>query len=399
MSQLVAANKNSYHDIPVVKSIAGKSVETFNNTSSHQRRVFVQVSPSTAISSNVLNGNSLDFRIENPIDRIGSAYIRIDWSNSSGAAFVHSGPTAMWIQQVQIYANNGSTLLYQTNDPVQNWLISSILMSRNEHETTAALRGTSAVYATSTISEPDGSSGSYYIDLSPNFWRSTKLRTYCIDGNLLVRIKFQESANIITSGSWTTTAVNLELSGYMEDEQQKKLLIQRAEKPKVFSYYAPQRHTETLTLNASTQYQIRMSGINGWVNQLFFVLRPIALSTTPAGQFSFIRPDFFDILDPQSKSLTGFKNQTSRDMVMLYSHLYDNQFINNTAACVYSFSQTPVADVKNGSFNGGVYMEGYHLLQFNTDALLITGSYQVLIYAMCNESLIIEKALVRTSRN
>jgi hypothetical protein len=214
-----------------------------------------------------------------------------------------------------------------------------------------------------------------------------------------VRIKFQESANIITSGSWTTTAVYLELSGYMEDESQRKLMLQRAEKPKVFSYYAPQRHIESLTLAASTQYQVRLSGINGWVNQLFFVLRLTSLATSVASQFVFVRPDNFDILDPQNKSLTGFKNQSNYDMIMLYSHLYDNQFINNTNACVYSFSQTPIADVKTGSFNGGVYMEGYHILQFTTSSVLSPGSYQVLIYAMCNESLVIEKANIKTSRS
>lgn len=398
MSQLVAANKNSFHDIPVVKSIGGKNVETFNNTSSHQRRVFVQVSPTTAISSNVLLGQSLDFRIENPVDRIGSVYLRVDWSNTSGANFIHSGPTAMWIQQVQIFANNGATLLYQTNDPIQNWLISSILMSRNEHETTAALRGTDADYVTTTITENTATSGSYYIDLSPNFWRSVKLRPYCIDGNLLIKVKFQEAANIITSGTWTTSGVYLEMSGYMEDEQQKKLLLARSDKPKNFSYYAPQRHVETLTLAASSQYSVRMS-INGWVNQLFFALRISTLATSVSGQFTFVRPENFDILDPQSKSLTGFKSQTANDMVMLYSHLYDNQFIANTGACVYSFSQTPLVDVKTGSFNGGELMQGYHILQFTTPATFVGGTYEVLIYAMCNESLIIEAGNIKATRS
>jgi hypothetical protein len=67
MSQLVAASKNSFHDIPVVKNIGGKNVESYNNTSCYQRRVFVQVSPSTAISSNVLQGAQLDFRIKIPL--------------------------------------------------------------------------------------------------------------------------------------------------------------------------------------------------------------------------------------------------------------------------------------------------------------------------------------------
>lgn len=399
MSQLVAGNPNAFNDIPLVKNIGSKSVEAYTNHSCPQRRVFVQVSPSTAISTNILQSAQLDFRIENPVDRIGAAYLRIDWANTSGANFVHSGPTEMWLQQIQIYANNGSTLLYQTIDPVANFLINSCLMSRNEHENTAALRGTSNAYATGVITNATGTSGSYYISLCPNFWRSTRLRPFTIDGNLLVRVKFQDPASLISSGTWTTTACYLELSGYMESETQTRLELSRAEKPKIFSYYAPQYHLETLTLAASTQYIVRMSGINGWVNQLFFVLRPIANATDPNNQFSFVRPDNFDILDPQSKSLTGFKVQTTNDMVILYSHLYDNLFINNTNACVYSFSQTPVGDVASGSWNGGFKMDGYHILQFTTGATLVGGSYQILIYGMANESIIIERANAKSSKH
>lgn len=399
MSEIVARNHNGFNDVPTVKKIGNRSVEAFTNTSVDQRRVFVQVSPSTSIPSNLLSAGQLDFRLENNIDRIGTVYLRVDYTNSSGANFVHSGPTDMWIQQIQIYANNGSTLLYQTNDPVGTFLINSVLQSRNEHEITASLRGTSAAYATGGITTATATSGSYYISIAPNFWRSTHLRTYCIDGNFLVRVKFQDASSIITSGTWTTTACYLELTGYMESEEQKKLLIQRSDKPKIFSYYAPQTHSETLNLSASTQYQVRLSGINGYCNQIFFVLRAIANATSPANQFSFERPDNFDFLDPQAKSITGFKNQTASDMVILYSHMYDNLFINNTNACVYSFSQSPVSDVSAGSVHGGIEMKGYHILQFTTSSTITPGSFQVLVYAMCNESLVIENALAKTTRH
>jgi len=399
MSQIVARNNNAFNDVPVVKNIGGRNVEAFTNTSVPQRRVFVQVSPSTAISSNILQGSQLEFRLENPVDRIGTCYLRIDWANSSGANFVHSGPTDMWLQQIQIYANNGSVLLYQTNDPVATFLINSVLQSRNEYENSAALRGSDANYSTGTITNGTGTSGSYYISLAPNFWRSLHLRPYTFDGNLIVRIKFQDAANIISSGTWTTTACYLEFTGYMESEEQKKQMIQRAEKPKILSYYAPQVHMETLTLAASTQYQVRLSGINGYTNQIFFVLRSVAYATSPANQFDFERPLNFDILDPQAKSLTGFKNQSTPDMLILYSHLYDNKFLLNTNACVYTFSQSPGGDVAMGSFHGGVDMRGYHILQFNTQSTIVPGSFQVLVYAMCNESLIIENAQLKTTRH
>ncbi len=398
MNQILANSPNAFNDVPVVKNIGGRNVEAYTNLSVDQRRVFVQISPTTAISSNVLAGSTLDFRIENNIDRVTSCLLRVDWSNTSGSNIVHSGPTNMWVQQVQIFAENGSTLIYQTLDPVENWILESVLMSRQEHEVTATLRGTTAAYSTAAITDATATSGSYYYSLCPNFWRSLHIRPYTIDGNFLIRVKFQDTANVITSGTWTTTASYLEFTGYMENEAQKKVMIQRAEKPKYFSYYAPQRHVETLTLAASTQYQVRLSGLNGYANQLFFALRPIASASSPALQFTFVRPDTFDILNASAQSLTGFKNQSASDMIILYSHMYDNVFINNTNACVYSFSQSPTTDCATGTWNGGVHLQGYHILQFTTGSGLAGGSYQVLVYAMCNESLSIENAKARSSR-
>jgi hypothetical protein len=50
------------------------------------------------------------------------------------------------IQQVQIYSNNGSTLLYQHVNEVEQYLINCVTTSRNEHENSAAYHLTSAAY-------------------------------------------------------------------------------------------------------------------------------------------------------------------------------------------------------------------------------------------------------------
>jgi hypothetical protein len=397
MSVILAGNPNFYNDVPLVTDIGGKKVEAFVNHSVNQRRAFVQISPTSAISSNVIAGGDLQFKVENVLDRIMTCYLRLDYINSSGGNFICSAPV-MHIGRNEIYANNGSNLLYQTTNPVATFMIDHVGMSRNEHEITASLRGTSSAYATGTITIPNGQSGSIYYSIAPNFWRALKLRPYCIDNNLLIRLRFQDSANIISSGSMTTTAAYLEFSGYYESSAQRKLMLQRAEIPKLLSYWAPQQNTETLTLAASTTYQVRLAGINGYVGQLYFAIRAIANATSPANQFSFVRPASFDILDPSSKSLTGFKTQTASDMIMLYSHQYDNLFINNTNACVYTFSQNSLQDVVRGTCNGFVEMRGSHYLQFTTDSTLVGGSYEVHVFGICNECLQIEKAELKTSR-
>jgi hypothetical protein len=276
-------------------------------------------------------------------------------------------------------------------------MIDHVGMSRNEHEITASLRGTSSTYATSTITISNRQTGSIYYSIAPNFWRALKLRPYCIDNNLLVRLRFQDSANIISSGFMTTIAANLKFS-YYESSAQRKLMLQRAEIPKLLSYWALQQHTKTLTLAASTTYQVRLAGINSYVGQLYFAIRVIVNATSLANQFSFVRPAFFDILDPSSKSITGIKTQTASDMIILYSHQYDNLFINNTNYCVYTFSQNSLQDIVKGTCNGFVEMRGSYYLQFTTDSTLVGGSYEVHVFGMCHEFLQIKKAELKTSR-
>ena len=400
MSLILAQNPNAMNDLPVPKQIGNKKIEAFVNTSVSQRRVYVQISPSSAISSNVISGGSLEYRLENNVDRITSCYLRVDYTNSSGADFVCScGPAQ--IRQIEIFSNNGATLLYQTTSAVANFLIDAVNLSRTEWNTTASMRATTAeTYATGVQTIPNGQSGSLFYSIAPQFWRSLKLRSYTIDGNFLIKIKFKDPSTIIQSGTFTTTSANLQFTGYMEDDKQKQVAVQRASVPKALAYYAPQQHLETLNLSPSSTYNVRLSGINGWVNTLYFVVRAVADATSPNNVFRFYRPYSYDFLDPSSSSITGFKQQLSNfDQVIIYSHQFDNEFINHTGACVYSFSQSPASDMATGAWHGGVEMRGSHYLQITTEPNLPAGSYEVHVYAMCNETLVIEKAQVRSTRH
>lgn len=399
-NQLILANNpNAYNDIPQTMNVSGKQAEAFTNKSVEQRREMVFVNPSSAISSNVLDGAVLDYRVENVIDRISACYLRVTYNNASGGNFVMCPPSG-WLASIEIYANNGSTLLYQSSAAnIEQWILDSCFRDRNEHNTTAAIRGTNSAYTTAQITIANGATGSYYVCIAPQFFRSLHLRAYSFDGNLLIRLRFQSaSLNYITSGSWTTTEAVLLFSGYNESEHQQKYILSKATIPKCLSYYSFQRHNETQTLAASTKYQVRLSGIRGHVNFLAFGLRPIANASDPNLQFTFVRPDSFDILNASNQSITGFKPQTVNDMILMASHLLPNEFILNTNLSVWSFSQNPQQDIATGSNNGYEQFEGFHSLEWNTSSALTPGSYQILVYAICNEALIIQNAQLSSTR-
>jgi hypothetical protein len=324
--------------------------------------------------------------------------LRIAYSNTSGAACVVS-TADNFIQQVQIYSNNGSTLLYQHVNEVEQFLINATTTSRNEWENGAAYHLTSSAYATGTSSIANGQSGYIFVNIAPLFWKSIHLRPYAIEGQMLVRLTFNPASVNISSGSMTTTEAVLRISGYKENDSQKKLVLSKINLPKNYFYYAPQRHVESQTLAASSTYTIRLSGIHGMCNQLFFVLRSTANIGSPSNEFSFARVSTFEILDESGVSQTGFSPIDTSDMIMQYAHQYDNVFINNTNAHVWSFSQAPVQDLKYGTCNGSMWFNGFASLRFTTPSTFTPGAYQFMCVALCNENLRVVKGNVSTTRS
>lgn len=398
MSIILAEHPNSINDVAVSMSVMGEKAQAFTNKSVAQTRQMVFINPTSSIPSNVLSGNqTIDFRFENNIDRISSVYLRVLLSNTSGANFVCGIPET-WISNIEIYANNGSKLLYQSVNNLETYLINNFFTGREEHENTTALRATNANYATGVITVLNNESRYFYVSISQQFWRSLHLSPYCLDGNILIRLKFGTSGSIIQSGTCNSPEALLVISGYNEPEHTKKYKLSQSLVPKLLSYYSPQRHREQLNLAASQKYQIRLSGIRGYANCIMFLLRSTANANSPNLQFSFDRPASFDLLDSSNKSVTGFKTQLETDIILMYSHLFPNLFINNTNASIWSFSQSPMQDITTGSVSGCIYFDGFYNLEFTTKSTLVAGAFEVISIAMCNETLEITNASMTTTR-
>jgi hypothetical protein len=91
-------------------------------------------------------------------------------------------------------------------------------------------------------------------------------------------------------------------------------------------------------------------------------------------EFSFARASSFEILDESDISQTSFSPITEEDIIMKYTHVYDNTFINNTHAYVWSFS--PIQDLKYDTSNGSIWFNGFCSLRFTISSTFILGAYQ-----------------------
>lgn len=397
---LIQDYPNAMNDVAHQVQIGNNKVESFSFKNVPQRRSVVTINPTTSISSNILAGAQIDFRVENCVDRFSggnAVYLRVAYNNTSGANCVIA-PAECQIGLIQIYSNNGSNLLYQQQNNSESYVANNIVTSRTEHEGIAALKLTSAAYATGVVTISNAQTGYYYIPICPLFWKSIHLRPYTISGNLLIRVQFNNAAINISSGSMTTTEAVLRVSGYYESEEQKKMMINKALLPKNFFYFAPQRHIETQTLAVSSTYTIRLSGIRGIAPVLFFCIRSTANISSPGNQYNWVRCSSFEILDSANVALTGYNPVTEDDMQLSYSHQFDNLFLNNTGAHVYSFSQQPVGNLATGTLDGSVFFDGFHSLRFTTKSTITPGSYEIMVCCLCNENLKLRNSVLLSSR-
>jgi hypothetical protein len=172
-------------------------------------------------------------------------------------------------------------------------------------------------------------------------------------------------------------------------------MIKNSPLPKNLFYYSPQRHVETLTMNPNSTYTMRLSGILGYANQFFFLLRSTSFTSNPNAQFAWQRVASFD---SANVSLVGYNPITKDDMILFYAHQYDNLFLIHTGAHVHSFSQVPILDLARGSINEGVNFDGFHSLRFTTKSTLPAGSYELTVVGPCSENLRINNAVVTASR-
>lgn len=387
---------NAVNEMPQVSKIGDKSVMTYDYKCTEQRRAFVTVNPTTAVAANILNGSQVDFRFENQADRIAqNMYLRIDYANTGIVNAVVATPES-FISQIQIFSDNGSTLLYQTISNIETYLLNNIVLTRNEHENTAVYRGTNANYSIGVSSFAPGVTGTWLLPIAPGFWKSTHFRPYSIYGNLLIRIFFSPGSQNIVSGALTTTNVVLRVNQYYEPALQKNLILRDAMLPKNFFYFAPQRHIETVNLTANVPYTLRLTGLKGSANMLLFTIQQQAFVTDPNNQFNFQDVISYEILDSANVSLSGYEPVTQAEHQVAYAHQIDNRFAQFRGFQCHSFSQAPIGDLARGTLNGLVKFDGFHSLRVTIPS---TGTYTITAVAPCSETLKIVEGRVSTTRS
>ncbi len=361
-----------------------------------QHKAIVNVQPSTTVDPNLLNGGLIDFRLEKGyIDILDHIYVKINVSNNTGAG-VTLAPSQLMLDRFEIYGSNGNKLLFQKYG--QEMFIDNIYFSKNEWEVMSPYVNSTAAYSTAGVVVANGATRTFYIPLVA-FFTPTKLHLAGLNGQLLIRLRFNTSALSIVAGAVPTcTDCALQLRGRMEPDEIK------SERHNAYmnlhhslSFLGVQRMSQQLTLAASTQYSIVLSGIQGIASTFYFTLRSLPL--TAANQAVYIPVYDFDCQEQDGRSMVGYYRRTFDDMKLDVSECFDNLFINYVNLHIIPFSNSPVQDYTKGSNHGYHVFTSFEKLSFTTGSTLVPGSYQIDIYCSAHESAFIDKGELITSRN
>ena len=365
-----------------------------NHVVSHRRVIKVQ-QPSTSIPSGLMNGQSVDFRIERGIiSRLSHMLFKYTISNQTGANVVLP-PTPFHINRVELFAQNGSQLLNVIYG--QELWLSLFALSRDEFEGLSGYMGTNATYAVNVDTITNGSIIDRYLLLTENL---KDLIPSGLKSELLVRVHFETFSQYAVSGTLPDiTAASLILKGVNEPRDVVETRANTYLTNKICIPYANwQQMNITQTLAASSRYEIILNGLTNISLALFITVRPSPLVAATFATYTDAIEDI-DIQNADGSSLSGHYFRDASDLKIDAAEILPNTFAQNTNAVIIPFSDELVYDFATGSNNGFIILSSFEKIAFTTKAGLAGGSYRIDIYSLAIESMTVDRGVISTTRS
>jgi hypothetical protein len=145
-------------------------------------------------------------------------------------------------------------------------------------------------------------------------------------------------------------------------------------------------------LATSTQYMVTLSGLQGLVKGLFFILRSGPNTRSTQGTYQAISS--YDIQLASGKSLTDHYVKLHEDSKLENAEMFDNLFGNNKNWYFIPFSSHPTKDYGSSSNQGYQVFTGTEKLVFNTNSTITPGAFQIDVYALNSYHLHIENSQI-----
>ena len=205
----------------------------------------------------------------------------------------------------------------------------------------------------------------------------TQLKLSAVNNRMIARFYF--SPNGVTSGSASDISVSLcdliqvtqQLSGALESSEQRK----KQNGTFWYRFLNPVRvASNTQSMAASSQYDIRLTSAHGMYAYLFFVIRTNPISGSNVN--SFLQIDSFELYD-RDMTIVGLK--TTNEMHKIDSLMFEGDILNSKYIYVIPFA-IDINLANNGSQTGYYCFTGDEILRIYTPAGFASTSYKVDVY-------------------
>lgn len=212
----------------------------------------------------------------------------------------------------------------------------------------------------------------------PCFIDGCQLKLNTIKSKLITRIYFSNLG--VTVGSAANIAVTLcdiiQVGAQLAPEHESKETNLKSRGTFNFRFLNPVRvASQTLTLAASNQYDIRLTSANNMSAYLVFVIRGAPLTTSNINTFQAI--DYYELLD-QDNTVVGIK--MNQELHKMLSKQFAGDILNYKNIYCIPFCIS-VESANQGSQTGFYNFTSNEILRFYTSSTLVGGSYRVDIYS------------------
>lgn len=352
-------------------------------------RETLAIYPAQTVPSTFLQGAST-LQIQIPPTTQFLKHLRIEFtvSNTSGD-IVTVLPVPLWFQSLQIQGNNGNIVLQQWTSPPGLFLsqianipdeqLMSISGAENINSNDPSLPGPSANIA-------PGASRKYYLGLEDAFWENVPLWMGDLRGNLILTLNSSPNS-ILDSGSIAPSSAiilsNCRALATVVYPSQDQISYMARQNIRDNQFLQQSITSQQMSLAANAQYNVRMSGNQGYCPWIWVTTRgPLPFATADLARNW---PDItqnLQILDASGNPIVQQVDEQFLSSFMAKDYWQGSQvFTEMGGVTQWSFSNAPSYVQKSGAVFGGYVLTSQEQYVFQTEGNTVSGTYEINIIA------------------
>ncbi len=325
--------------------------------------------------ANLLQGGTLDIRVPPGTTNYVSRYtLEITMLMTSNTRLI---PLHLMLDHVQIFENNGSTLIQRFSGETI-WLYSSSYTPA-QWRITAPQWNTTDKWEINPDTLLNGTSHNFHVDLLPSWQQQGAPFVAGVKADTLFRIFFKPNAQTVISGT-VPTITNLRL---ILDSQEIPQKVRMDSVLRHFSgihdwrFMEETQQTFTETWNASQEVEVVLNGVSGMMSHVWITLRDSGFG--PADIIKYHSWNEFALLSASGQNMIGGNALTSEYSKAEFIKYFPGDFRNHNEILFYSHAVDPQENLISGSMTGFFGYTSNERLRIRSNSAGVRQTQQILL--------------------